>query len=225
MSIGDKVRVAIETECSAIKAGNVHPAAAFHDLHHRDFLTAAKAIGEAVDFVTGPSVGGLALRATQSMMDAVGTNTSLGTILLLAPLIVAHSTLGIPNQQSIGQTLANMTPEDAQGIYRAIQIAKPGGLGESASMDVRGESPTCILDAMRVAADWDDVALQYVTKFDLVFSIAQRLKEKTESQLSMLNSIRCLQIELLAERADSLIARKQGREFANEIRQQANEGT
>ena len=60
MQIGDKVRAAIELECTAIKAGNVHPSASFHDLNHEHFLTAAKAIGQAIDQCIEPTVGSVA---------------------------------------------------------------------------------------------------------------------------------------------------------------------
>ena len=214
--------MAIETECSAIKAGNVHPTASFDDLNYQHFLTAAHAIGEAVDRCLGCSVGAIALSSTRAMMHSAGTNTSLGTILLLSPLITTlHRDTKLPNPNSVGQTLAHLTPEDARDIYLAIQNAKPGGMGDSPAMDVRGAAPTDIIEAMRLAADWDDIALQYATQFEIVFAIAQRLKDKIATKLELLDAVRCLQMELLAERIDSLIARKQGRDFAVQIQRQA----
>ncbi len=227
MSIGNKVRVAIETECSAIKAGNVHPKAPFRDMNHQSFVHAATEIGKAVDHFIGQSVGTVALNSVKAMMNAVGTNTSLGTILLFAPLIVSEhraqsGSFSVPKFRcELKETLASLTPEDSKDIYEAIQIAKPGGLGDSTSMDVRGAAPSNILEAMRLASKWDDIALQYVTSFDLVFLIAERLETKTTVGLSLFDAVRCLQVELLAERIDSLIARKQGMEFANRVRQQA----
>jgi len=228
MSIGDKVRVAIETECSAIKAGNVHPSASFHDLEHRHFVAAANAIGQAVDRCVGQSVGSIAMCSAQAMMDTVGTNTSLGTILLLAPLVATHHRSGMGSiectafSMALQRTLANLTPADARDIYKAIQIAKPGGLGDATEMDVRGSAPKNILDAMRLAADRDDIALQYVTQFDLVFSLAERLQAKLAAEFAMLDAIRCVQMELLSERVDGLIARKQGIDFAKRVQQQAS---
>ena len=83
MSVGNRVRVAIETECSARKAGNVYPLASFQDLNHQHFLDAAKAIGDRIDKCNAQSVGQIVLNSVQAMIDAVGTNTSLGTVLLL----------------------------------------------------------------------------------------------------------------------------------------------
>ena len=229
MSLGSRVRVAIETECSAIKAGNVHPYASFSDLNHGQFVAAAKAIGERVDNCHGQPVGQIVLQCVHAMIQTTGTNTSLGTILLMAPLVVAASRIAQVQieenslQASVRETLFQLTPDDSRTIYEAIRIAKPGGLGESMSMDLRESAPDNILDAMRLAAGWDDIALQYVSGFELVFAIARRINIKEASGLSKLDSIRCLQVELLSERVDSLIERKQGLVIAKDVQSQASE--
>lgn len=227
MSVGNRVRIAIEAECSAMKAGNVHPYASFRDLNHQHFLIAAKAIGERIDQCYGQSVGPIVLQSVQAMMDAVSTNTSLGTILLLVPLVVATNRLtddpiGTRTfRESLQETLATLTPEDSLAIYEAIRVAKPGGLGQAASMDVRHAAPINILDAMKLAAEWDDIALQYISNFELVFAISRRLELKQAAGLAKADAIRCVQIELLSERVDSLIARKQGRSFAKHVQADA----
>ena len=229
MSIGSRVRIAIETECSAVKAGNVHPSASFVDLNYRHFLSAAKAIGDQVDLCADESVGQIALKSVSAMMNAVGTNTSLGTILLMAPLVAATNRLTGASRQNgdlqlaLNAILLGMTPEDARDIYQAIRIANPGGLGDSQSMDVRDDAPLDILQAMRVASSWDDIALQYVSDFELVFSIARRVEAKRVSGEATNECIRCIQMELLAERVDSLIARKQGLDFAKQVQTRAAE--
>ena len=234
MSVGNRVRVAIELECSAFKAGNVHSHASFRDMNHAQFVCAAKAIGESVDNCNNQSVGDIVLKSVQAMIQTTGTNTSLGTILLMAPLVMAIKSIVTDRmvngageestlKANIQRVLCMLTPEDSRDIYEAIRTAKPGGLGVSKSMDLRDAAPDNILDAMRVAADRDDIALQYVTDFELVFSIARRLESKQESGLSDLDSIRCIQVELLSERIDSLIARKQGLELAKRVQLQAGE--
>lgn len=227
MSVGNRVQVAIEAECSAMKAGNVHPHASFRDLNHEHFLIAAKAIGETIDQCYGQSVGQIVLQSVHAMMEAVGTNTSLGTILLLAPLVVAANRLTEDPirtrtfRASLRETLARLTPDDSLAIYEAIRIAKPGGLGQAASMDVRHSAPIDILDAMKLAAEWDDIALQYTSDFEVVFAISRRLEIKQAAGLAKADAIRCVQIELMSERVDSLIARKQGRPFAKHVRAHA----
>jgi len=229
MSVGNRVRIAIETECSAIKAGNVHPNASFHDLSHSQFVAAAKAIGDAVDQCAGKSVGCVVLQSVRAMMEAAGTNTSLGTILLMAPLVVAWQRLTGETidekavRESLKETIAELSPTDSQDIYEAIRIANPGGLGSAKSMDIRDVAPSRILDAMNAAAAWDDIALQYVTDFEMVFSIAIRIGLKQAAGLTKLDAVRSLQMELLSERVDSLIARKQGLGFAKRVQKHAGE--
>jgi triphosphoribosyl-dephospho-CoA synthase len=231
MSVGDRVQIAIETECSSVKAGNVHPHASFHDLTHEHFMVAAKAIGRAIDEHVEDSVGQIVLQSVMAMMESAGTNTSLGTILLMAPLAVAASRLGNDEcgfthvlQSRVRDVLAALRPDDSAAIYEAIRIAKPGGLGDSKSMDVRDSAPASILDAMRTAAEWDDIALQYVSDFELVFSIAERMKSRhISADHGKFDAIRCLQMELLSERVDSLIVRKNGLDFAREVQKRAGE--
>lgn len=229
MSIGNRVRIAIETECTAIKAGNVHPTASFRDLNFQHFLCAAKAIGEQVDLCAGASVGQIVLKSVAAMMNAVGTNTSLGTILLMAPLVVATKHLANGStrngnlQLALKEVLDCLTHEDARDIYEAIRMAKPGGLGDVRSMDVREEAPVDIREAMRIASSWDDIALQYVTDFELVFKTSQRIESQRLIGFSLQDAIRCIQMELLTERVDSLIARKQGLEYAKHVQARALE--
>ena len=228
MSVGYRVRIAIESECSAIKAGNVHPYASFCDLNHAQFVNAARAIGECVDNCHGQSVGQIVLLCVHAMIQTTGTNTSLGTILLMAPLVVATNRMAKAQsernllQANVRDTLSQLTPEDSRNIYEAIRIARPGGLGKSVSMDLQAPAPGNILDAMQLAASWDDVALQYNSNFELVFGIARRIQIKESSGLSKLDSIRCVQVELLSERIDSLIARKQGSVIAKQVQSQAS---
>lgn len=258
-SMGECVRRAIQLESSAKKLGNVHPEASFHDLTYAHFQLASETLGQAVDAFPHATVGQLVLEMTQQMMRAVQTNTSLGTILLLAPLIVAErqffvaasvplglgpgtdgsagavSASGInghPTEASIlsrlgrsrcsiGVVLSQLDDKDSKQIYQAIQVAKAGGLGTRESMDVRGAAPGRIQDAMEVASKWDDVALQYGTDFELVFEIAQKLQTAKELGFQWLNGIRQVQLEVLSERVDSLIARKQGLQVARQVQAMA----
>jgi triphosphoribosyl-dephospho-CoA synthase len=117
--------------------------------------------------------------------------------------------------------LANLSDRDSNDIYQAIRLAKPGGLGQSEQMDVTGPAPTSIMEAMRIASSWDDVALQYATGFELVFQISDRLSTYRREGADWTTSVRRLQIELLSERRDSLIARKLGGRIADQVREQA----
>ena len=233
-TLGDRVQRAIQLESSAIKLGNVHPNASFHDLNYGHFERASAAIGQVIDEMDSASVGLLVLEATKKMMQVVATNTSLGTILLMAPLVVAwREASGISNlqgniearslaiQSALAGVLSRLDVSDSEQIYQAIRASKAGGLGDRDTMDVNGQAPSRIQDAMQFASAWDDIALQYSTNFELVFRMAQRLWLKKQATSGWQDAVRQIQLELLSERVDSLIVRKRGIEYACEIQSRA----
>lgn len=280
ISLGRIASTSIRQECSAKKLGNVHPLASFSDMTYQTFLDASVAIEEAVDgcledFLpqgslpssTPSLVGPLALACVQSMQAAVPVNTSLGTILLFAPLLSAATLKtsdpaeptpaiqppqssrsgaqpGSPTgSQKVRFVLAQMNELDSQMVYQAIALCAPGGLGDTDKMSVHGAAPPDLLTAMSYAAEFDDIALQFVTDFELVFHIAGRIIDLSQhfaqypsQQSSHLAAhqnapeVKCfatneavsvVQLELLAIRPDSLIARKTSREFACEVQRRA----
>ena len=75
---------------------------------------------------------------------------------------------------------------------------------------------------MEQASAWDDVALQYANGFQQVDLWADRLLELYDS-LPDNEAVRCLQIEILASRPDSLIVRKYGRELGRHVQESAAE--
>lgn len=227
-TLGQCASLAIELECTAIKLGNVHPYAAFLEMNHASFLSASRAIGNAIDQSMGdrgPSVGRLVHHSTSAMMQAAGCNTSLGTILLFAPLLVAAFREGHREIDSshVAKTLSEMSAADSKLVYESIALANPGGLGTSDRMDLSNTPPSCLLEAMSYASGVDDVALQYASGFELVFQMEERLVHYHRiSGNSILDAIRDLQLELLATRKDSLIRRKGGDLLADEVRERAS---
>jgi triphosphoribosyl-dephospho-CoA synthase len=242
-TLGDFVCRSIELECTAPKLGNVFPEYPFEDMTHDSFLAAAKAIGNCVDSIYTRSAkkhiaapGDAVLRSTQAMLEAAGCNTSLGTILLVIPLLESfHPGVQEPNEPCISsekwqrlldaEVLQKLSLQDSVAIYEAIRICSPGGLGTKKEMDIASRPPDRLLDAMAFASTYDDIALQYVTRFELCFALAQRLSALISlgKDDSILESITLLQLDLLARRPDSLIARKGGRELAEQVRVKANE--
>jgi triphosphoribosyl-dephospho-CoA synthase len=167
------------------------------------------------------------------MMDSVQTNTSLGTILLLVPLGFAYLASSDWEQitsnkldrlkESLKHVLSNLSQSDSSAIYEAIRIAKPGGMGKVREMDLSSAAPPSIRDAMALAAPRDDIALQYVTNFHLVFEYAELFKQVPSSTRGSDDDhgLRWLQVRMLADRVDSLIVRKNGLDFAEAIQRKA----
>jgi triphosphoribosyl-dephospho-CoA synthase len=208
-------------EATAPKPGNVHRGADFDDLTYLDFAVSAIAMAPAFeDAAAGAGVGQTVLAAVQAMRRAVDGNTSLGTILLLAPLAC------VPRRESLAagvkQVLARLSGDDSRQVYEAIQLAAPGGLGEVAEADVAGEPPDDLLFAMQLAAERDLVARQYVNGFEQVLqAVVPWLAEGLGRQWSLADVIVRTQLRLMQDFPDSLIARKCGLDVARQAAAQA----
>ena len=138
--LSECVRLACLWEAESRKIGNVHPGARFAKTTIEDFRRSAEAIAPIfADAATRP-VGVTIRRAVEATQAAVGQNTNLGIILLLAPLAAVPR--DVPLREGI-KTLRT-TVEDARDVYAAIRLANPGGLNDAAEQDVHDE-PTVTL--------------------------------------------------------------------------------
>ncbi|HQR08743.1 MAG TPA: triphosphoribosyl-dephospho-CoA synthase [Gemmatales bacterium] len=172
------VELACLWEASVHKPGNVHPGAAFVDTNYNDFELSAGAIAPVFAGADVLSVGQLVLQAVQATRQAVGKNTNLGIILALAPLAKAS------DESAIAGILQQLTIADAADVYEAIRLARPGGLGKATSQDIREQPTVTLLEAMRLAADRDLIARQYVSSYhDVQVLLLPRLIEELNKRL------------------------------------------
>lgn len=172
------VELACLWEATVPKPGNVHPEAAFVDTTYDDFVLSARAIAPVFRGADALSVGQLVLQAVQATRQAVGKNTNLGIILAMAPLAKASDELDIPN------ILEQSSIADAADVYEAIRLAQPGGLGQAASQDVLEQPTVKLLEAMRLAADRDLIARQYITGYrDVLELLLPRLETELIKRL------------------------------------------
>lgn len=212
-TISQCVALACLLEVTAPKPGNVHRGADFDDLTFADFLVSGVTIGPILGRGAEIGVGNAILQAVQATREAIGTNSNLGMVLLLAPLAA------VPVEQALREgvrtRLQQLNGDDASAIWQAIQVAKPGGLGRAEQHDVAGPPPGSILDAMRLAADRDLVAAQYANGFAHVFDyVVPWLCEERQRVGSLMDAIVRIQVRMLAQFPDTLIARKAGMEVA-----------
>lgn len=220
LSVGQCATLACLLEVTAPKPGNVHRGADFDDVTFNDFAISAVAIGAVMERAASQSLGQTVLQSIQATRSLVRTNTNLGMVLLIAPL--AAVPIDQPLQAGIQKVLSNLSAADSADVYAAIRLAKPGGLKHVKNMDVTETAPADLLDAMRLAADWDLVARQYVTGFQTLFdSVVPWLKEAQSAGWSLTESIVHVYLRLLARELDSLIVRKCGLETAQRISQMA----
>jgi triphosphoribosyl-dephospho-CoA synthase len=211
-------------EVSADKPGNVTPFADFADTRYTDFLASAVILGQVLRKAATTSTGSLILDAIRETKRLVGRNTNLGIALLFAPLARAALRRGRrPLRSRLRSVLTALTPYDGQKVYEAIRLAEPGGLGQADQLDVRAtRSRVRLLEAMRAAADRDSIAREYVTDFEITFTIGaptleRSLQELGDPEASVIQTY----LTILSRVPDSLIARKCGTRQAAGISREA----
>jgi triphosphoribosyl-dephospho-CoA synthase len=211
-------------EATAPKPGNVHPEASFADLTYADFIASAVVSGPILERAADEGVGPTVLAAVRATRDTVGTNTNLGTLLLIAPLAAVPR--DVPLVSGIGGVLERLTPDDTRLVYEAIRVSGAGGLGSADKADIFSEAPSGLnlVEAMRLAADRDLVARQYINQFADVFAgPAAWIEESVAHGWLLRDAIVLAHVRQIAAAGDSLIARKCGQEYSDQARNRAAE--
>jgi triphosphoribosyl-dephospho-CoA synthase len=207
-------QIACIWEATARKPGNVHRFQDFEDATYVDFLLSAAAVAPVLEAAPGRRVGVTVLKAVRATRQAVGSNTNLGMVLLLSPLAAVPD--GENLQAGVRRVLSGLDREDARLVYEAIRLAQPGGLGHVGDQDVRYEPTARLTELMALAADRDTVARQYASGFHEVFDGVSNLCRDLEDIGNLEDAIITLHLAWMSWYPDSLIARKRGREEAEE---------
>jgi triphosphoribosyl-dephospho-CoA synthase len=217
LSVGTCATLASTWEATAAKPGNVYRGADFEDVTYADFVTSAAVIGPIVERASTRGLGRTVLAAVEATRQAVATNTNLGMLLLISPLAC------VPQEQSLEEgvplVLSRLTLDDTRLVYQAIRQAAAGGLGRVPHADVTSSDEPLIplVDAMRLAADRDLVARQYVNGFAQVFQAAASIGNEYRAGRPLGQAIVDVHVRLLAAHSDSLVARKCGPAVAEEV--------
>lgn len=200
----------------ACKPGNVSRWSPGHGMQARDFLTSARVAVPAL-CRDGATVGARIENAMRATLDAVGCNTNLGIVLLLAPLAVAAARGG-ELRAELAAVLATLDRDDAAAAFRAIAFTQPAGLGQVAEGDVREDPRMTLREAMALAAIRDRIAAAYVDDYAEVFdhAVPTLLALRARWRSLAWASTACF-LQLLAAGPDSHIARKWGRALADEV--------
>ena len=214
LSLAQCVTFACLLEASAPKPGNVHRGADFEDLTYFDFVASAAVIGPCFSLADqNDSVGTIVSRSVEATRMMVGTNTNLGTLLLLAPLALVPREE--PLSTGIHAVLDRLDAEDARLVYQAIRLAHPGGMGQVEQDDLAETPPESLVDAMQKAAERDLVARQYTNGFQEVLSVVVAdLQAGLARGDRLSDTIVWAHVRLMSQFPDSLIRRKCGEDVA-----------
>src|SRR5262249_4241787 len=222
IAVRDAVSIACMHELKARKPGNVTSALGLKDRLYLDYVLSAVEASCALERAGQEPLGTTIFSAIKSTQQIVGHNTNLGIVLLLAPLAAVPMDRKL--SEGVGDVIARAGVDDAKQVYRAIRLARPAGLGQVSGQAV-AEEPTLSLQAvMRLAADRDMVARQYVNCFSDVLDfgvpiLAQRFAERDSLEAAIID----VHLEFMAQYPDSLIARKRGEPEAREAARLARE--
>jgi triphosphoribosyl-dephospho-CoA synthase len=219
-AIGQAFIAACRDEIEAPKPGNVHIFASGHGMVADEFLRSAEAAAAPLaDAKLG--VGVRILCAVEATFLAVGKNTNLGIVLLCAPLAAAAGRGG-ELRQALRFVLSRLTRDDAAAAFQAIVRASPAGLGIAPRHDVRAPASVTLLEAMREAAARDRIAFQYQSDFEDVFetglpALAAAARKGWPAPWPVAGAY----LAFLAAFPDSHIVRKNGREAAAQVQDEA----
>lgn len=212
-------------EAGAPKPGNVSPGRPYRYMCYEDFVASAVAVGPELGMAGERSLGATILAAIRATRRWTPSNTNLGMILLLAPIVRAVRRPGLPAgglRAMVAAELEETTVEDARLAYTAIRETHPGGLGHSGTEDVAGDPTVSLKAAMWLARDRDVIAREYVTDFALTFEVgAPAVRAAREAGLDWSDTTVEAFLVLLAREPDTLIARKLGRPAAERVQGEA----
>ena len=225
---------ACRADVEAFKPGNVAIGAPAHRMTAADFLRSAEAVVAPLadaSLALGPRIEA-AVAATAA---AVGCNTNLGIVLLLAPMAEAAIRAAAARQAPLRwrahlpAVLAGTTVADGAAVARAILLAHPAGLGGAPEADVSGAGPAgggfshTLYQAMALAAGRDQIARQYVSGFAAVLGLADRLSDLSRQGATREDAVTAVFIRQLAAEPDTHICRKHGADSAGEVRRRVAE--
>jgi triphosphoribosyl-dephospho-CoA synthase len=165
----------------------------------------------------------MVLEGARATRRRVGTNTNLGILILLAPLARAAVIPGNrPLRTRLRLVLRQLDRRDASDVYRAIRLARPGGLGRVPSQDVARPPTMTLLECMRLAAGHDAIASEYASDYSTTFGSCLPLLDRLWYRgVPMRQAIAQTYLAVLATRPDTLIRRRHGARRARAVSRSA----
>ena len=163
-----------------------------------------------------------------------GGNTILGTIMLFMPIAVAAGITPTKKnyafdlsllRKNIDLAVKSTTALDSVHLYEAVDIANPSGLNDAPDLDVTDprskerliKENVSLYEVFKIASGYDDICSEWVHNYPVTFDLAypylmEQLKSKPLSTVVVHTFLK-----ILSERSDTFIARKVGKEKAQEV--------
>jgi len=167
-----------------------------------------------------------------------GGNTILGTIMLFMPVAVAAGmTPSKENylldfsllRKNIDLAVKSTTALDSVHLYEAVDIANPSGLNDAPDLDVTDprskerliKENVSLYEVFKIASAYDDICFEWVHNYPVIFDLAYPyLMEQLKSK-PLNTAVVHTFLKILSERPDTFIARKMGKDKAQEISAEA----
>ena len=163
-----------------------------------------------------------------------GGNTILGTIMLFMPIAVAAGMTPTNKnyafdfsvlRKNIDLAVKSTTALDSVHLYEAVDIANPSGLNDAPDLDVTDprskerliKENVTLFEVFKIASAYDDICAEWVNNYPVTFDLAYPyLMEQLKSKPLNMAVVHTF-LKILSERPDTFIARKVGKEKAQEI--------
>jgi triphosphoribosyl-dephospho-CoA synthase len=219
----------------------VHRTQDFPDMLFEDFLISGIVSGEimkqaairGLKFGEKPNnwhkirLGELILEAVLETDRWVANNTNLGIMMLLIPISAAAGmSKNIKELRSkIDLILKSTNPQDAANLYKAINIANAGGMGEQDDLDVNDETSLEKLiedrinmyNVLEISSERDCLSYELTHNMPITFQtgfpIFKDIQKKYNTNQATVQTF----LTILAQNPDTLINRKYGEDKALEV--------
>ncbi|WP_297421120.1 triphosphoribosyl-dephospho-CoA synthase [Thermococcus sp.] len=233
-------------EAAVPKPGNVNRYRDFNDLTFYNFLFAytavfgvyyeaiktAELLRKGVLGFNEAGIGELIKRATQASHEAQDANPNFGIITLSIPLSMGM-VLGrnmLDAREKARLLLEESTVRDTMEFYRAIRTVNPKGIPSGVKYDVYSDNSfrelfQAGINLTRLAemsCDRELIFCEWLNGYELSYKTFSRLYELIK-EVPFEDAVVRAFIELVAEKEDTLIARKAGKEEAGLVREKARE--
>lgn len=224
------------------KPGNVHRTRDYDDMVFEDFLISGVVIGDTIrelaentdeNNLSKTELGKYILEAVLETDKWIANNTNLGIVMLMIPISASAAISNNFNElrENIVKLMENTTVEDAINLYKAINIADAGGMGEQDEYDVANENAAnelrknnqTMYDVLEISAPWDRLASELTTNLPVCFDIGYKEYSKLNKKTTLNNSAVLTFLKILSKVPDTLISRKYGDKKAQEVSDMAHD--